>query len=85
MHDLNTRNPINGAVGVIPTPPPIKHKGAMKRDYYGIEKQPWDELWHALFFTEGHREGYDRVTKRKARAIARRLFKNHVRFDRIKK
>jgi hypothetical protein len=40
--------------------------------YYGVRKVAWDQLWHALYVSNG-RETWDRITKQQADRIARRL------------
>ena len=36
------------------------------RDYYGIRKVRWDQLWHALYHDRFNRDLYDRVTVEEA-------------------
>lgn len=46
-----------------------------RREYIGVVKLNWDELWHATYWSEAHGLIWDRVTRRQAKAIAARLFK----------
>ena len=40
--------------------------------YFKVSKEAWDSLWHAWYLAGGT-ETYDRVTRRQALAISRKL------------
>ena len=42
------------------------------KEYYGITKRPWDEMWHALY-EKKDKISYDRVTKKEALKIANEI------------
>jgi hypothetical protein len=45
--------------------------------YHTIRKVAWDQRWHALYRTRGGRETYDRIPRRQALLIAKRLDRHH--------
>lgn len=45
----------------------------MKRQYHSVRKVSWDMLWHAMWKNAAGKETWDRVTKRQALSISKKL------------